>query len=79
MEQKTNIALGSTFKKIRKETGLSQREIAFRSGLGLHFIRNLEQGRSSLRLDKVNKAFGFLGYELTPSRKVPPYLLGNEK
>jgi transcriptional regulator with XRE-family HTH domain len=71
MKEKKNAALGSALKQIRKENGLSQEEFALRSGLGLHFVRNLEQGVSSLRLDKVNEAFRFFGYELTPARKEP--------
>lgn len=71
MKEKTNVALGSALKQIRKESGLSQEEFALRSGLGLHFVRNLEQGASSLRLDKVNQAFQFFGYELAPARKEP--------
>jgi transcriptional regulator with XRE-family HTH domain len=71
MKEKTNRALGATLKQIRKSTGLSQEEFALRSGLGLHFVRNLEQGSSSLRLDKANKAFEFFGYELTPTKKGP--------
>jgi y4mF family transcriptional regulator len=69
MEQKTNQSLGMALKQIRKENGLTQEEFALRSGLGLHAIRNLEQGFSSLRLDKVNQAFDFFGYELVPARK----------
>jgi y4mF family transcriptional regulator len=62
----TNAYFGQEIKRIRKEAGLSQEDFALRSGLGLHFIRDLEQGKGSLRLDKVNKAFNFFGYTLAP-------------
>jgi transcriptional regulator with XRE-family HTH domain len=69
MEHKTNQTFGIALKQIRKENGLTQEEFALRSGLGLHAVRNLEQGVSSLRLDKANQAFEFFGYELVPTKK----------
>jgi len=66
MNSTTNTYLGHEMKRIRKEAGLTQEDFALRSGLGLHFIRDLEQGKGSLRLDKVNRAFNFFGYTLTP-------------
>jgi len=38
----------------RKELKLSQPELAFRAHVGLRFIRDLEQGKKTLRMDKVN-------------------------
>lgn len=40
-----------------------------KSGLGLNFIRNLEQGKASLRLDKVNQLLEYFNYEMTASPK----------
>ena len=40
----------------RKEAGLTQEEFAIRSGLGLRFVRELEQGKETVRMDKVNEA-----------------------
>ena len=40
----------------RKEAGLTQEEFALRSGLGLRFVRELEQGKETVRMDKVNVA-----------------------
>ena len=40
----------------RKEAGLTQEEFAIRSGLGLRFVRELEQGKETVRKDKVNQA-----------------------
>ena len=52
----------------RKEAGLSQKEFALKSGLGLRFIRDLEQGKQSLRLDKVNQALAMFGHHAAPVR-----------
>lgn len=48
--------IGSYVKQQRKNAGLTQEEFAVRSGLGLRFVRELEQGKKSVRLDKVNQA-----------------------
>ena len=42
-------------KKSRKEQHLTQPELAVRAGVGLRFLRELEQGKESLRMDKVNQ------------------------
>lgn len=56
-------------KKSRKEAGLTQEEFAIRSGLGLRFVRDLEQGKATVRMDKVNVALGMFGMEAAPVRK----------
>lgn len=56
-------------KKSRKEAGLTQEEFAMRSGLGLRFIRDLEQGKPTVRMDKVNVALEMFGMEAGPIRK----------
>ena len=43
-------------KQKRKEAGLTQEEFAIHSGLGLRFVRELEQGKETVRMDKVNQA-----------------------
>ena len=43
-------------KQKRKEIKLTQPELAGKAGVGLRFIRDLEQGKKTLRLDKVNQA-----------------------
>lgn len=55
-------------KENRKKLGLSQKEFAMRAGLGLRFVRDLEQGKKSLRLDKVNQALAMFGMEAVPGR-----------
>ena len=39
----------------RKENNLTQVELAERSGVGLRFLRELEQGKETLKMDKVNQ------------------------
>ena len=51
-------------KLLRKNAGLTQTEFAKRVGVGLRFIRDFEQGKSSVRLDKVNQVLEFLGHHL---------------
>lgn len=53
----------------RKEAGLTQEEFAIRSGLGLRFVRELEQGKETVRIDKVNEALAMFGMEAVPGRK----------
>lgn len=53
----------------RKEAGLTQEEFAIRSGLGLRFVRELEQGKETVRMDKVNEALAMFGIEAVPGRK----------
>lgn len=56
-------------KENRKAAGLTQEEFAIRSGLGLRFIRDLEQGKETVRMDKVNAALSMFGMEAVPGRK----------
>ena len=53
-------------KEERKKAGLTQEEFAVRSGLGLRFIRELEQGKETVRLDKVNQVLAMFGKEAVP-------------
>ena len=59
----------STFIKTeRKKAGLTQKEFALRSGLGLRFVRELEQGKETVRMDKVNQALAMFGMEAVPGK-----------
>lgn len=58
--------IGNFIKTERKKAGLTQEEFAFRSGLSLSFIRNLEQGKKTLRLDKVNQALAMFSSTAIP-------------
>lgn len=61
--------IGDYIKEERKKAGLTQSEFAMRSGLGLRFIRELEQGKETVRLDKVNQALAMFGKEAAPGKK----------
>lgn len=54
-------------KEMRKQTKLTQHDLAEKSGVGLRFIRELEQGKTTLRIDKVNQVLRLFGHELTPT------------
>ncbi len=56
-------------KKQRKAAGLTQEEFAIRSGLGLRFVRELEQGKETVRMDKVNTALAMFGMQAVPGKK----------
>ena len=61
--------IGEYRKQERKKAGLTQEEFAMRSGLGLRFVRELEQGKETVRLDKVNQALAMFGKEAVPGKK----------
>ena len=61
--------IGNYIKEERKKAGLTQEEFAMRSGLGLRFIRELEQGKETVRMDKVNQALAMFGKEAVPGEK----------
>ena len=53
-------------KSKRKEFGLTQIDLSEKSGVGIRFIRELEQGKPTLRMDKVNQILRLFGSELGP-------------
>jgi y4mF family transcriptional regulator len=55
----------------RKKLGLTQHDLALRAGVGLRFVRDLEQGKKSLRMDKVNLVLALFGHELGPVKSQP--------
>ncbi len=56
--------LASFVKEKRKLVKLTQPEMALKAGVGLRFVRELEQGKESLRIDKVNKVLRLFDYEV---------------
>ena len=60
------ITLSEYIKQKRKKNGLSQVELAERAGVGLRFVRELEQGKQTLRMDKVNDVLALFGDCLGP-------------
>ncbi|MBQ6729169.1 MAG: helix-turn-helix transcriptional regulator [Bacteroidales bacterium] len=61
--------LTDTIKRLRKQYGLTQEQLALKSGVGLNFVRELEQGKPTVRLDKVNQVLNLFNYEMTPTEK----------
>jgi y4mF family transcriptional regulator len=57
----TNFSL--FLKERRKAVGLTQEDLASKAGVGLRFIRDLEQGKKTLRLDKINQVLALFGKE----------------
>ena len=55
-------------KNSRKKLGLTQVEFAKRAGIGLRFLRELERGKTTVRLDKLNQVLDFLGVHLELKR-----------
>lgn len=53
-------------KNRREQLGLTQQELADRAGVGLRFVRDLEQGKETLRLDKVNQILVLFGHKMGP-------------
>ena len=72
--------LSTTVKMLRKQYNLTQEELSLKSGVGLRFVRDLEQGKETLRLDKVNQLLDFFNYEMVATQKTvnnetSPYIL----
>ena len=62
-------SLSATVKMLRKQYNLTQEELSLKSGVGLRFVRDLEQGKGTLRLDKVNQLLDFFNYEMVATPK----------
>ena len=72
--------LSITVKMLRRQYNLTQEELSLKSGVGLRFVRDLEQGKETLRLDKVNQLLDFFNYEMVATQKTvnnetSPYIL----
>lgn len=53
-------------KEKRSKARLTQPQLAEKAGVGLRFVRDLEQGKETMRLDKVNQVLKLFGFELGP-------------
>jgi y4mF family transcriptional regulator len=56
--------LSKFVKQKRTSAKLTQPELAEKAGVGLRFLRELEQGKETLRLDKVNQVLKLFGYQV---------------
>lgn len=64
------MSLSEFVKEKRALVNLTQHELAKKAGVGLRFVRELEQGKATLRLDKVNQVLQLFGYEMGPVKTV---------
>lgn len=64
-----NTSVSEFIKQKRKQLKLTQPDLAARSGVGLRFVRELEQGKESVRLDKVNQVLALFGSEMGVVKK----------
>ena len=64
------MVISSTLKSLRKEYRMTQVDLAMKSGVGLNFVRQLEQGKTTVRMDKVVQVFDLFGYELVHQKKL---------
>jgi len=63
---RTSMTLSDFVKDRKKKTRLTQYQLADKAGVGLRFVRDLEQGKTTLRMDKVNQVLKLFGQELGP-------------
>lgn len=64
-----NVSLSAYVKQKRKQYDLTPVDLSEKAGAGLHFVRELEQGKQTLRMDKANQVLNLLGAELALARK----------
>jgi len=67
--------IASFIKYHRKRLNLTQEELANKAGVGIRFIRELEQGKETVQLDKVNQVLSLFGYTVSPTKLlyIDPY------
>ena len=59
-----DMSLSKFVKEMRSRFGLTQVDLAAKSGVGLRFVRELEQGKQTLRMDKINQVLALFGHEV---------------
>lgn len=74
----TSKIISKFLKEKRKKVSLTQAQLAEKAGVGLRFIREMEQGKKTLRIDKVNQVLMLFGYELGPAPVNREELLNEE-
>ena len=58
------MAIADFVKEMRKKFGLTQVDLADKSGVGLRFVRELEQGKQTVRMDKINQVLRLFGRQV---------------
>src|SRR5687768_2024176 len=72
MKHTTNLSF--FIKYYREQLGLTQEQLANKAGVGLRFVRDLEQGKETLRLDKINQVLSLFGHKMRAEKNsVDPY------
>ncbi len=59
-----NKVIANFVKEMRKKYNLTQVDLSDKSGVGLRFVRDLEQGKQTLRMDKLNQVLNLFGKQL---------------
>ena len=59
-----DLQLSIFVKDMRREHGLTQEDLAAKAGVGLRFVRELDQGKQTLRMDKINQVLALFGHEV---------------
>lgn len=72
---KTEVAMniGSFVRKERLRLGLTQTQLAEKSGVGLNFVYQLEKNKKTVQLDTTNQVLAALGYQVGVSRRFVPW------
>ncbi|NOU45524.1 MAG: helix-turn-helix transcriptional regulator [Bacteroidales bacterium] len=61
--------ISSFIKYQRKKQGLTQEDLAAKAGVGIRFIRDMEQGKETLQLNKVEQVLALFGFQLAPEKQ----------
>lgn len=64
-----DLELANFVKEMRKKFNLTQIDLADKSGVGLRFVRDLEQGKQTLRIDKINQVLSLFGRHVGAVKK----------
>lgn len=67
MEER-DLSLNHFVKHKRKSLNLTQKQMAEKAGVGIRFVRELERGKQTLKMDKINQVLELFGYELGPKK-----------
>ena len=67
-------SIAAFIKYQRKKLRLTQEELALKAGVGIRFIREVEQGKETLQLNKIEQVLNLFGFQLTPTKQqIDPY------
>lgn len=65
----TKNELSATLKQLRRQYRLTQEDLSIKAGVGLNFVREFEQGKPTVRMDKVAQVFALFDYHLVAIKK----------